>query len=49
MVNASADFGNHPKVINGFSDLMVEIWDEDGRAARSAVGSSLLGDDLLRW
>ena len=46
MVNASADFGNHPKVINGFSDLMVEIWDEDGRAARSAVGMGSLPGNI---
>lgn len=38
MVNCLPDFKNHPKVINGFSDLMVEIWGEAGRAARSAVG-----------
>lgn len=38
MVNCLPDFKNHPKVINGFSDLMVEIWGENGRAARSAVG-----------
>ena len=38
MVNCTTDFKNHPKVINGFSDLMVEIWGENGRAARSAVG-----------
>lgn len=42
MVNASSDFKNHPKVINGFSDLMVEIWGENGRAARSAVGMNSL-------
>ncbi|MEP3478697.1 MAG: RidA family protein [Fuerstiella sp.] len=38
MVNCLPNFKNHPKVINGFSDLMVEIWGENGRAARSAVG-----------
>lgn len=38
MVNCLPEFKNHPKVINGFSDLMVEIWGESGRAARSAVG-----------
>lgn len=38
MVNCLPEFKNHPKVINGFSDLMVEIWGENGRAARSAVG-----------
>jgi enamine deaminase RidA (YjgF/YER057c/UK114 family) len=38
MVNCEADFKDHPKVINGFSDLMVEIFGEKGRHARSAVG-----------
>ena len=42
MVNCTADFKNHPKVINGFSDLMVEIWGENGKAARSAVGMGSL-------
>ena len=36
MVNCTAEFKNQPKVVNGFSDLMVEIWGENGRAARSA-------------
>lgn len=38
MVNCEADFKDHPKVINGFSDMMVEIFGEKGRHARSAVG-----------
>ena len=38
MVNSAEDFGEQPKVINGFSDLMVEIFGENGRHARSAVG-----------
>jgi len=46
MVNASADFQNHPKVINGFSDLMVEIWGDNGRAARSAVGMGSLPGNI---
>ena len=46
MVNSSADFKNHPKVINGFSDLMVEIWGENGRAARSAVGMGSLPGNI---
>ena len=37
MVNAAPDFRNHPKVIDGFSDLMVEVFGEKGRGARSAV------------
>jgi enamine deaminase RidA (YjgF/YER057c/UK114 family) len=41
MVNATADFKDHPKVINGFSDLMVEVFGEEaGKGARSAVGMS---------
>lgn len=46
MVNSTADFRNHPKVINGFSDLMVEIWGENGRAARSAVGMGSLPGNI---
>jgi enamine deaminase RidA (YjgF/YER057c/UK114 family) len=39
MVNSADDFGDQPKVINGFSDLMVEVFGESiGRHARSAVG-----------
>ena len=38
MVNSADDFGAQPKVINGFSDLMVEVFGEHGRHARSAVG-----------
>ena len=46
MVNCTADFKNHPKVINGFSDLMVEIWGENGKAARRAVGMGSLPGNL---
>ncbi|MDP6873475.1 MAG: RidA family protein [Alphaproteobacteria bacterium] len=42
MVNATPDFKEHPRVINGFSDLMFEIFGEAGRHARSAVGMSSL-------
>lgn len=38
MVNATDDFANHPEVINGFSDLMVEVFGENGKHARAAVG-----------
>ena len=38
MVNCTPDFGEQPKVINGFSDLMVEVFGEPGKGARSAVG-----------
>jgi enamine deaminase RidA (YjgF/YER057c/UK114 family) len=42
MVNATPDFVDHPKVINGCSDLFVEVFGERGRHARSAVGMSSL-------
>ena len=43
MVNATPEFGEQPKVINGFSDLMVEIFGpEAGKGARSAVGMGSL-------
>lgn len=42
MVNATPDFGDHPKVINGASDLLVEVFGDIGRHARSAVGMSSL-------
>lgn len=42
MVNAEPDFQDHPKVINGYSDLMVEVFGEQGRHARSAVGMGSL-------
>lgn len=42
MVNASSDFQDHSKVINGFSDLMVEVFGEKGKHARAAVGMGSL-------
>lgn len=42
MVNCTEGFGDQPKVVNGFSDLMVEVFGEAGRHARSAVGMSAL-------
>ncbi len=42
MVNAVPTFTNHSQVINGFSDLMVQIFGENGKHARSAVGLSSL-------
>lgn len=42
MVHAAPDFAEHPKVVNGFSDLMVEVFGEDGRGARAAVGMASL-------
>ena len=46
MVNSAPDFLNHPQVINGFSDLMVEVFGEPGRAARSAVGMGALPGNI---
>lgn len=42
MVNAEPDFADHPKVINGCSDLLVDVLAEAGRHARSAVGMGSL-------
>jgi enamine deaminase RidA (YjgF/YER057c/UK114 family) len=42
MVNADAEFGDHPKVINGCSDLFVQVLGERGKHARSAVGMGSL-------
>jgi enamine deaminase RidA (YjgF/YER057c/UK114 family) len=42
MVNATDDFVDHPKVMNGCSDLLVEVFGEAGRHARSAVGMASL-------
>jgi enamine deaminase RidA (YjgF/YER057c/UK114 family) len=42
MVNSAEGFGEQPKVINGFSDLMLEVFGENGRHARSAVGMAEL-------
>lgn len=42
MVNCTEDFGEQPKVINGASDLLVQLFGESGRHARSAVGMQAL-------
>ena len=42
MVNCTAEFQDQPKVINGFSDLMVEVFGDRGKHARSAVGMASL-------
>ena len=42
MVNAVPGFTDHPKVINGCSDLFVEVFGEAGKHARSAVGMGSL-------
>lgn len=38
MVNCTDDYTDQPAVINGYSELFVELWGENGRHARSAVG-----------
>ena len=44
-VNCPPDFTEHPKVINGASDLMVEVFGERGQHARTAVGVAALPMD----
>jgi len=41
-VNSTETFTDQPKVINGFSDLMVAVFEDKGRHARSAVGTASL-------
>jgi enamine deaminase RidA (YjgF/YER057c/UK114 family) len=38
MVNVAPGFDNTPGVINGFSDLVIDVWGDAGRHARSAIG-----------
>jgi enamine deaminase RidA (YjgF/YER057c/UK114 family) len=46
MVNCTPEYTEQPKVINGFSDLMVEVFGESGKAARSAVGMGSLPGNI---
>jgi enamine deaminase RidA (YjgF/YER057c/UK114 family) len=47
MVNCTADFGKHPYVINGCSELFKTVWGEDnGVGVRSAVGMGSLPDNI---
>ena len=46
MVNAVPGFGDQPKVINGCSDLFVEVFGERGKHARSAVGMGSLPNNI---
>jgi enamine deaminase RidA (YjgF/YER057c/UK114 family) len=46
MVNAVPGFGDQPKVINGCSDVFVEVFGERGRHARSAVGMGSLPSNI---
>ena len=47
MVNAEPDFGEHPKVINGCSDLFIEVFGESGKHARSAIGVGSLPNQMI--
>jgi len=42
MVNTTPDFTQHPEVINGCSDLLVQVFGENGKHARAAVGMGSL-------
>ncbi len=46
MVNAAPGFGEHPKVIDGCTDLFVAVFGEAGRPARSAVGMASLPQNI---
>ena len=46
MVNSSPDFNQPPAVANGCSDLLVEVFGDAGRHARSAVGMATLPNDI---
>ena len=46
MVNAVPDFNDSPRVINGCSDLFVEVFGDAGRHARSAVGHVMLPNQI---
>lgn len=46
MVNGAAGFSDHPRVINGCSDLMVAVFGDAGRHARAAVGMGSLPGNI---
>ena len=46
MVNCSPDFADQPKVVNGYSDLMVEVFGDRGKHARAAVGMNALPGNI---
>jgi enamine deaminase RidA (YjgF/YER057c/UK114 family) len=46
MVNCTDDFKDQPKVMNGFSDLMVEVFGENGKHVRAAVGMNALPNGI---
>jgi len=47
MVNATDNFGRHSEVINGFSDVIVEVFGERGKHARAAVGMGSLPRNMV--
>ncbi|SKB30452.1 RidA family protein [Daejeonella lutea] len=46
LVNCTPAFSQQPQVMNAFSDMMVKIWGENGRHARSAVGTNALPNNI---
>lgn len=46
LVNGAPDFRRHPFVINGCSDLLVEVFGDSGRHARSAIGAGSLPNNI---
>ena len=46
MVNSTSDFIDQPKVINGFSEVMIDAFGDRGRHARSAVGMNSLPSNI---
>ena len=46
LVNCAPGFSKTPAVVNGFSDLILELWGEPGRHARSAIGVAELPFDV---
>lgn len=46
LVNCTPDFGDQPKVINGASDFLVQVFGDRGRHARSAVGTHALPSQI---
>jgi enamine deaminase RidA (YjgF/YER057c/UK114 family) len=46
MVNSAPDFANQPAVINGCSDLLVKVFGDRGKHARSAVGMGALPSNI---
>jgi enamine deaminase RidA (YjgF/YER057c/UK114 family) len=45
-VNATDDFCEHPKVVNGCSDLLVDVFGDAGKHARSAIGVTSLPENI---